>query len=246
MKRVPVPVIVLVTCCLVAAAALSIKHTLTKPKPPDLPNPPHEGMKEAPKAPPGKLAAAKESPAPETKATSEKPAKSDKTVVRITTSKGVITAELFDDKAPITAGNFELLAGKGFYDGRTIFRVEPGFCIQTGDPKDTGTGGPGYTIPDELREDLKHDKGILSMAKTEAPNSGGSQFFICLGGPETTGHLDMKHSVFGKVTKGMDVVEKITVGDKMQKVEIVSESSSAAGAKKKAKAAQKPDKPGSD
>jgi cyclophilin family peptidyl-prolyl cis-trans isomerase len=241
----------LLICCIVLAGVLSITGCLSKPTPkpppevtmpPDAPEPPPPAKLPPPIEPtkppaePGKEPAAK--------GAAVEPTKGDKTVVRITTNKGVITAELFDDKAPITAGNFELLAGKGFYNGRTIFRVEPGFCIQTGDPKDTGTGGPGYTIPDELREDLKHDKGILSMAKTAAPDSGGSQFFICLGGPETTGHLDMKHSVFGKVTKGMEVAEKLSVGDKMEKVEIVSESAAAAGARKKAKAAQKPDKAG--
>jgi len=178
---------------------------------------------------------------PEEKPAGDKPAKGEKTIVKIVTAKGTITCELFDKLAPITAGNFLLLAEEGYYDGLTFHRIVPGFCAQGGDPTGTGGGGPGFTIPDEVTPELKHDKGILSMAKTAMPNTGGSQFFICLGGPNVVGHLDMKHAVFGKVTSGMDVVEKLEVGDKMERVEVVSESPHAEAAKAKAKAARKPE-----
>lgn len=171
----------------------------------------------------------------------DKPVAGEKTLVRVLTERGEITFELFDDKTPITCGSFLLLAESGFYNGVVFHRIEPGFCVQGGDPTGTGAGGPGFTIPDELRADLKHDVGMLSMAKTMAPNSGGSQFFICLGGPAATGHLDMMHSVFGKVASGMDVVKKLQVGDKMQKVIVKSLSPHAAAAKEKAKAARKPE-----
>jgi peptidyl-prolyl cis-trans isomerase A (cyclophilin A) len=119
---------------------------------------------------------------------------------------GEFTVELFEDKAPITTKNFVDLIEKGFYDGLTFHRVIDGFMIQGGCPSGTGTGGPGYKIKDEFDKDLRHDSaGILSMANA-GPNSGGSQFFITLA---ATPWLDNKHAVFGKVTKGMDVVEKI-------------------------------------
>lgn len=170
-----------------------------------------------------------------------KPGEEDKTIVKITTPKGVITCEIYDQIVPITAGNFLALVEDGFYNGLTFHRIEPGFCAQGGDPKGDGTGGPGFTIPDEVTEKLKHDKGMLSMAKTAAPDSGGSQFFICLGGPEATGHLDMKHSVFGKVIDGFAVAEQLEKGDKMEKVEITSKSSGFAAAIEKGKAARKPE-----
>lgn len=122
------------------------------------------------------------------------------------TSKGTFKVELFDDKAPKTAGNFATLAQKGFYNGLIFHRVIDNFMIQSGDPNGNGTGGPGYTIPDEFSPDLKHDKaGILSMAN-RGPNTGGSQFFITL---DATPWLDNKHAVFGRVTEGMDVVKAI-------------------------------------
>ena len=127
-------------------------------------------------------------------------------VAVFTTSKGVIRAQLAGKDAPIHVGNFVELARKGFYDGLIFHRVIDGFMIQGGDPEGTGRGGPGYTIPDEFHKDLKHSsKGILSMANA-GPNTGGSQFFITL---DATPWLDGHHSVFGKVVKGMDVVEKI-------------------------------------
>ena len=122
------------------------------------------------------------------------------------TNMGEFTIELFEDKAPITTKNFVDLIEKGFYNGLTFHRIIDGFMIQGGCPTGTGTGGPGYKIKDEFHKDLRHDsKGILSMANA-GPNSGGSQFFITLA---ATPWLDNKHAVFGKVTDGLDVVEKI-------------------------------------
>jgi peptidyl-prolyl cis-trans isomerase A (cyclophilin A) len=122
------------------------------------------------------------------------------------TSQGEFDVELFADNAPLTVKNFVDLAQKGFYDGLVFHRVIPDFMIQGGDPKGTGMGGPGYTIKDEFHPSLRHSgPGILSMANA-GPNTGGSQFFITLA---STPWLDNKHAVFGKVTKGLDVVQKI-------------------------------------
>ncbi|GMB00255.1 peptidylprolyl isomerase [Pelosinus sp. IPA-1] len=127
-------------------------------------------------------------------------------VAKFETSKGNFTVELFEDKAPVTTKNFIDLVNKKFYDGLIFHRVIDGFMIQGGDPKGTGTGGPGYTIKDEFHPDLKHDSaGILSMANA-GPNTGGSQFFITLA---PTPWLDNKHAVFGKVITGLDVVQGI-------------------------------------
>ena len=131
---------------------------------------------------------------------------SQNSIAVIETNKGTIEIELFEDKAPKKAKNFIDLANKGFYDGVIFPRVIDDFMIQGGDPTGTGRGGPGYTIEDEFHPDLKHNsEGILSMANA-GPNTGGSQFFITL---RATPHLDGHHAVFGKVIKGMDVVEKI-------------------------------------
>jgi peptidyl-prolyl cis-trans isomerase A (cyclophilin A) len=125
---------------------------------------------------------------------------------RFETTEGEFTVELFEDRAPATTKNFADLVARGFYDGLIFHRVIDGFMIQGGCPKGTGTGGPGYQIRDEFHPELRHDgKGILSMANA-GPNSGGSQFFITLA---ATPWLDDKHAVFGRVTQGMDVVEKI-------------------------------------
>ncbi len=122
------------------------------------------------------------------------------------TSKGTFEIELYKDKAPKTAENFITLVNKGFYDGLIFHRVIDGFMIQGGDPSGNGTGGPGYTIPDEFSKDLRHSsEGILSMANA-GPNTGGSQFFITLA---KTPWLDGHHAVFGKVVKGMEVVRAI-------------------------------------
>ncbi len=123
------------------------------------------------------------------------------------TNQGTFEVELFEDKAPITTKNFIDLSEKGFYDGVIFHRVIDGFMIQGGDPTGTGMGGPGYTIEDEFREDLTFaGEGILAMANTGMPHTGGSQFFITL---DKTPWLNGKHTIFGKVTKGMDVVRKI-------------------------------------
>ena len=125
----------------------------------------------------------------------------------IQTNKGTIEIELFEDKTPITTKNFIDLAEKGFYDGVIFHRVIDGFMIQGGDPDGLGTGGPGYTIEDEFRDDLKFDsEGILAMANTGMPHTGGSQFFITL---DKTPWLDGHHAIFGKVVKGMEVVREI-------------------------------------
>lgn len=122
------------------------------------------------------------------------------------TNYGTFEIELYNDLAPKTVKNFVDLAKKGFYNNVPFHRVIDQFMIQGGDPKGNGTGGPGYTIPDEFGKGLKHDKpGILSMANA-GPNTGGSQFFITL---VPTPWLDGKHAIFGHVIKGMDVVEKI-------------------------------------
>ena len=126
--------------------------------------------------------------------------------VTIETNHGTIVAEMFEDLAPKTAGNFMELAEKGYFDGIIFHRVIDGFMIQGGDPTGTGRGGPGYTIPDEFGPGLAHaEPGILSMANA-GPNSGGSQFFITLA---PTPWLDGKHAIFGKVTAGLDVVQTI-------------------------------------
>jgi len=138
-------------------------------------------------------------------------------VVTIDTTKGTIKAELFEDKVPKTVANFEKLSGEGFYDGLSFHRVIDDFMVQTGCPQGTGTGGPGYKFEDEFHPELRHDKpGILSMANS-GPNSNGSQFFIT---HIPTDWLDNKHSVFGQVVEGQDVVNSIVQGDKMNKVTV--------------------------
>jgi len=124
---------------------------------------------------------------------------------------GIIKAELYPEIAPNTVNNFISLINKGFYDGVIFHRVIPGFMIQGGDPLGRGTGGPGYCIKGEFsgngfKNDLKHSAGVLSMARTMAPNSAGSQFFIM---HEDAPHLDGQYAAFGKVTEGMDVVDAI-------------------------------------
>jgi cyclophilin family peptidyl-prolyl cis-trans isomerase len=122
------------------------------------------------------------------------------------TSLGDFTIELFEAETPNTVGNFVKLAEKNFYDGIIFHRVIDGFMIQGGDPTGTGRGGPGYQFADEIHPKLKHSsEGMLSMANA-GPNTNGSQFFITL---VPTPHLDGRHTVFGKVVEGMDVVKKI-------------------------------------
>jgi len=137
----------------------------------------------------------------------------------IETNRGTIKAELYTEKAPITTANFIGLAGSGFYNGLTFHRVEPGFVVQGGDPRGDGTGGSGKTIPLEINPELKHVKGALAMARTNDPNSATSQFYITLA---QTSFLDGNYAVFGKVIEGMEIVEQIEVGDKMNKVYITN------------------------
>jgi peptidyl-prolyl cis-trans isomerase B (cyclophilin B) len=129
---------------------------------------------------------------------------------RLKTEKGDIVVELYADRAPLTVENFVNLARAGFYDGTTFHRVIRGFMAQGGDPTGTGTGGPGYQFGDEFHPSLRHDgPGTLSMANAGA-GTNGSQFFITLG---ATPHLDDRHSVFGRVTEGMDVVQALRERD---------------------------------
>ncbi len=126
---------------------------------------------------------------------------------KIETSMGDIEVELFQDMVPKTVQNFLTLVGKGFYNGLIFHRIIPNFMVQTGCPQGTGTGGPGYKFADEFHAKLRHDKpGILSMANA-GPNTNGSQFFIT---HIPTGWLDNKHSVFGQVLKGIEVVNAMS------------------------------------
>ncbi len=135
---------------------------------------------------------------------------------------GTLRVELFPHKAPLTVANFANLVGRGYYDGLKFHRVIPDFMVQGGCPQGTGTGGPGYRFADECRPDLKHDRpGILSMANA-GPGTNGSQFFITHG---PTPHLNDRHSVFGRVTEGQDVVDSIRAGDKMLGVDIEGDTS---------------------
>jgi peptidyl-prolyl cis-trans isomerase B (cyclophilin B) len=137
----------------------------------------------------------------------------------IKTAKGDMTVEFFDTDAPLTVANFCKLAKSGFYDGLTFHRVLPNFVIQGGCPKGTGTGGPGWTIKCETSGgNQRHDRGVLSMAHA-GTDTGGSQFFVCHS-REGTAHLDRAHTCFGKVTKGVEVVDKIKAGDKIVSIEV--------------------------
>ena len=136
----------------------------------------------------------------------------------IETDKGNIVLELFDKDAPNTVANFETLIKKGFYDGLNFHRVISDFMIQGGCPNGRGTGGPGYTIKCEINPN-KHVRGALSMAHA-GRDTGGSQFFIC---HNNFPHLDGVHTVFGKVIEGIEVVDNVEQGDKMNKVTIVEE-----------------------
>lgn len=138
----------------------------------------------------------------------------DDPVALIKTDVGDIKVVLYEDEAPNTVANFITLAEKGFYKGLGFHRIIPGFMAQGGCPNSRegatgapGTGGPGYTIKDEVNPHLNHTgRGILAMAKTEAPNTGGSQFYLCF---QAAPHLDGKHTVFGRVIEGMDVLDKL-------------------------------------
>jgi peptidyl-prolyl cis-trans isomerase B (cyclophilin B) len=141
-------------------------------------------------------------------------------IATITTTRGTIKIKLFDDKTPKTVENFVKLVNKGFYNGLKFHRVIADFMVQTGCPEGTGRGGPGYRFNDEFHPELKHDgPGVLSMANA-GPNTNGSQFFIT---HVACPHLNGKHSVFGRVLEGQDVVNAIRQGDKMESVTISEE-----------------------
>lgn len=149
-----------------------------------------------------------------------------KYAARLKTERGDIVVELYADRTPLTVENFVNLARSGFYDGTTFHRVIPGFMAQGGDPTGTGTGGPGYQFRDEIDASLRHSgPGILSMANA-GPGTNGSQFFITFG---PTPHLDGKHTVFGRVTEGLEVLRSIRErdpqrdrqpGDRIETIEI--------------------------
>lgn len=245
------------------AAIAALNSASNRPKPP--PDVELEGRLATPPPPaPEKEAKTDEAKAGKTATKAEKPAKDAKTekkdtpegsvsmtedekklvadakgsVVKIETDKGDIYLDLYDDKTPVTVGSFLDLVGSGFYDGLKFHRVINDFMIQGGCPLGTGTGGPGFTIPDEADKGLKHVRGTLAMAKTQAPNSGGSQFYICHS-PQP--HLDGIHTVFGECIKGMDVVDQIKQGDKMNALVILKKSDVAAADIEKAKKARVPE-----
>lgn len=140
--------------------------------------------------------------------------------VKISTDRGDMIAELYDEATPVTVNNFLELIKKGFYNGLNFHRVIPGFVIQGGCPNGTGSGGPGYNIPCEVTSPNQfHDKGVLSMAHA-GRNTGGSQFFICHN-RQNTQHLDGNHTCFGKVTEGLDIIDQIAQGDKINSMEII-------------------------
>ena len=138
-------------------------------------------------------------------------------VVSMNTSKGIIELELYPQHAPVTVNNFVFLVKEGYYDDVSFHRVIEDFVIQGGDPTGTGRGGPGYKFEDELKNNpLKHERGVISMANA-GPNTNGSQFFITHS-PQP--HLNGKHTVFGKVITGLDVVDSIEQGDLMVNVSV--------------------------
>lgn len=141
----------------------------------------------------------------------------------IHTNKGVMKVQFFDKDAPGTVKNFIDLSKKGFYNGISFHRVIPNFVVQGGCPDGTGAGGPGYSIKCELEgENQYHDKGVLSMAH-RGRDTGGSQFFICHN-RQNTQHLDRKHTVFGKVVEGLDVIDEIRQGDTIEKIVVNEEA----------------------
>ncbi len=138
----------------------------------------------------------------------------------IHTVKGVMKVNFFEADAPIAVANFVKLSKSGFYDGLNFHRVIPNFVIQGGCPNGTGAGGPGYKIKCELTGDNQyHDRGVLSMAHA-GKDTGGSQFFICHSRTQTS-HLDRKHTCFGKVYEGLEVIDAIRQGDKIEKIVII-------------------------
>ena len=143
------------------------------------------------------------------------------------TDRGPIKLELYPDKAPLTVANFVNLARRGYYDGLNFHRVIADFMIQGGCPQGTGTGGPGYKFEDEATNGVRHERGVLSMANA-GPNTNGSQFFIT---HVATPWLDGKHTVFGKVVEGLDVVDAVRQGDKIKSVKIEGDADAVLAAK---------------
>ena len=127
-----------------------------------------------------------------------------------------IVIELYPEDAPKTVESFITLSKKGFYNGLSFHRVVPGFVVQGGDPKGDGTGGPGYKLPAEFNK-RKHLRGAVAMARSQDPNSAGSQFYICF---QPAPHLDNQYTIFGQVVRGMEAVDQIKVGDKMKTIRI--------------------------
>ncbi|GGD59367.1 peptidylprolyl isomerase [Pseudoxanthomonas indica] len=143
------------------------------------------------------------------------------------TSRGPIKIELYPDKAPLTVANFVNLAKRGFYDGLNFHRVIADFMIQGGCPEGSGRGGPGYRFEDETNNGVRHERGVLSMANA-GPNTNGSQFFIT---HVATPHLDGRHTVFGKVTEGQDIVDSVKQGDLINRITIEGDADAALAAK---------------
>ena len=143
------------------------------------------------------------------------------------TSRGPIKIELYPDKAPLTVANFVNLAKRGFYDGLSFHRVIADFMIQGGCPEGSGRGGPGYRFEDETTNGVRHERGVLSMANA-GPNTNGSQFFIT---HVPTPWLDGKHTVFGKVIEGLDVVDSVAGGDAITSVKIEGDTAAVLAAK---------------
>ena len=143
------------------------------------------------------------------------------------TARGPIKVELYPEKAPLTVANFVNLAKRGFYDGLSFHRVIPDFMIQGGCPEGSGRGGPGYRFEDETSNGVKHERGVLSMANA-GPNTNGSQFFIT---HIKTDWLDGKHTVFGKVIEGLEVVDSVAGGDAINSVKIEGDASALLAAK---------------
>ncbi len=147
----------------------------------------------------------------------------------LSTNKGEIKAVIYASKVPMTAANYLNLAKRGYYDGLKFHRVIPNFMIQGGDPQGTGRGGPGYKFDDEFKNDLKHNSGgIFSMANS-GPKTNGSQFFIT---HQATAWLDGKHTVYGKVTEGMDVVNAIRGGDTIKTIKVIDNTDALFAAQK--------------
>ena len=136
-------------------------------------------------------------------------------IVSIQTTKGDLAIEVYPKKMPVTVANFAKLVKSGFYNGLSFHRVED-WVVQGGDPKGNGSGGPGWSIPLETSPDLRHVRGAVAMARSQDPDSAGSQFYIL---KKDASWLDGQYAVFGRVIKGMDVVDKIRAGDKMELVE---------------------------